>query len=247
MIRSLLNFEIFGREATLYSYGLFMLLAVILALSFLYFELGRRKISRERIFDNILYLFLVGLSAGRLAYVLFHLNFYLTNWGEIYRYWYGGFYFEGALVFGLGYLIFWLYLKKKKEFFLWLDAILMALLLGLILEKIGYLFSRENYNFSPELTVLFFYGFLLLIFQLVYQHFKEKLPPGYLFWGGLLMISLIRFWETFYSTDSSLFSWGSLIFRPAHLLNFLILTLALGGLIMKFRGDFNLKNINRPS
>jgi phosphatidylglycerol:prolipoprotein diacylglycerol transferase len=117
MTGELFSFELWGRTFTIYFYGVFLLLAVVVGILILYRELSRRELETKRILDNIFWILLFGIVGARLGYVLLHLDFYARNPSEIFLIWQGGLNFTGGLIFGFVTAFVWLYLKNRRELY----------------------------------------------------------------------------------------------------------------------------------
>ena len=96
----------------IYWYSLTMLSGVIAGSVLAYFEIKRHHIDKEDFFNMVFYAIIFGLLGARLYYVLFNLNYYLSNPSEILAVWNGGMAIHGAII---GALVTMVYFCKKKK------------------------------------------------------------------------------------------------------------------------------------
>lgn len=127
-----------------YWYGLIITIAILLGvvISKVFFLLYNERFSP--FWDLLLWAIPCTLIGARLGFVSSHANVYANNWIQILYVWQGGVSIYGALIgFFIATIIF---LKKYKlDFWLWLDLIVPALLLGLSLVQIA--------NFMMQVSV----------------------------------------------------------------------------------------------
>lgn len=257
MLRELLTIQILGQEVTLYYFGMFMIFSVFVGIVFLYLELRLRKLKRTRLFYNFFWILLFGILGGRLTFVISHFSYYFKNPAEAFLYWYGGFYLEGSLVFALAYIFFWLYRKKRKEFFSWLDSIFLSFLAGNIVAKLGktvleinqslpsdfsitkiFLVSKFTVLGRPVLLQEVLLSFcILVVLKVMFHFYHDKLFNGVYFFFGICLFEITRFVLAFAINEDVIFSAIDLDFNRVHLLSFLILTLSLFGLLIKYREE----------
>ncbi len=136
---------------TIYWYGLFMVLAMILGL-LVAIMLGKRYgISQEKIIDLSFYLILGGLLGARIYEIFLNLPYYLTAPLEMLKIWRGGLAIHGAILGGL--IALWLFWKKNRTINFWkLGAIAVpALALGQALGRWGNYFNQELFGLPTAL------------------------------------------------------------------------------------------------
>jgi phosphatidylglycerol:prolipoprotein diacylglycerol transferase len=226
MLPTLFSFNLFGRTYQLYSYGVFLLLAMAVAVLAFYQLLKKRQTSTEGIFDNILWTIFAGLVGARLFYILFHFRFYLGNWREIFKFWEGGLDFFGAMAGGILVFSLWLYFKKRKELWLYLDCAAIALMFGLSIGMIG------NFLIYEALVYFAIFIILLLLFRK-----SPKFCPGFVFFASLILFGAARFFLEF-SRDPDIILYG-----PITLVHLLSLAVLIAGLIgIKWYNKQNLKS-----
>lgn len=239
----LFSVKIFDKDYHIYSYGVFLILAVICGVLLFYWLLHKRGIKTVRIFDNILWTLLAGFIGARLFYVLFHLRFYVSNWREIFQLWLGGLDIFGALIGGFVVLFAWLYLKKRQELWSYLDCGLIAAMLALVIGKIGSFLMGSDLGKPwsgllalkfPEEQILrhpvqiyesIIYFLIFLVLFLVFE--KTHRTSGYIFFLGLILFGAGRFLlEFFRVSDIILYREITVV----HLISFIVLIIGIAGI-----------------
>lgn len=122
---------------TLQVWGLFVglgfLVAAIVAAKYLKSRGGNPKI----IYDLAALMLVTGLIGGRLGHVLFYdLPFYLDHPAEIFAIWHGGLSMMGGLLLSIIIGV-WFLRKKKVDVWLYSDAAMFGLPVGLTIGRIG--------------------------------------------------------------------------------------------------------------
>jgi len=130
----------------IYSFGVFVLLAVIVG-AFIVWREGRNlKFDEEKLLDLILVLAISGLVGARIHYVIFHLAAFGQNafaWLLIFHF--PGLSFRGAILGGLFGL--WVFSKKEKWPFWEIGDIgVLGVSLGEAIGRIGAFFSGSAYG-----------------------------------------------------------------------------------------------------
>ena len=93
-------------------YSFLIFIGVITASFLIIKEAKSKKIDTDTIIDILFYGIIIGILGARIYYVLFNLNYYLSNPVEIIQIWNGGLAIHGGIIAGLIFLI--IYSKKKK-------------------------------------------------------------------------------------------------------------------------------------
>lgn len=134
-------------------WGIFVSLGFVLGMVVAYFELKKRKLDSNRIYDLAFWIILSALIGGRILFVAEHLDFYLTAPLDVLKLWHGGMSIYGGFIGAVFACIF--YLKKNKlDFWQYADAIIFGLPLGLFIGRLG-CFSIHDH---PGIKTEFFLG-----------------------------------------------------------------------------------------
>lgn len=211
----------------IYWYSIFIFLGVLAACITIYLEAKKRKIEEEFIVNLAFNVIIFGIIGARLYYVLFNLDYYMSNPVEILEIWNGGLAIHGGLLTGALFTIY--YCKKHKvESLKIFDIIVVGLILGQAIGRWGNFFNQEAYGAIttvaklkslgiPEFVIngmyilgeyrqpTFFYesiwnffGFIALLIIRRYPYLKTGQLSGiYLIW-----YSIIRFITEGMRTDS---------------------------------------------
>ena len=207
-----------------------MLLGVLLGGTIAYLELKRLKIDTKYFFDMIFYVIIFGFLGARTYYVLFNLDYYLTNPREIIAIWNGGLAIHGAILAGTLTIILYSlkHKKSKNEIIRYLDICSLGVIIGQIIGRWGNFFNGEAHGgittkaflesiHIPEFIIkgmtingvvyhpTFLYESTLnligLIFLLIIRK-NKKLKNGMLLSIYLMWYSVVRFFIESMRTDS---------------------------------------------
>lgn len=133
----------------IYSYGVMIALALILAILFAMKEAKKSGEKPERILDISLYVIFGVLIGGRLGYVIFHLDYYLKDPIKILHFRDGGLSFLGGFL--IAYLLCWLYIKRTKlSFWKYADITAPSIAIGIGIGRIGCFLNGDDYGFVSE-------------------------------------------------------------------------------------------------
>lgn len=129
----------------IYWYSLTMFLGVLVGIIVAKIEIKRKKID-SNLFDNMAFwAILCGFIGARIYYVLFNLDYYLSNPIEILKIWNGGLAIHGAII-GAVIAIF-IYCKKHKMNLLEIvDICAPALIIGQVIGRWGNFFNSEAHG-----------------------------------------------------------------------------------------------------
>ncbi len=126
-------------------YSVLIAIAVIIGYFLILSESKRFKIKREFMFNMMFWTLIFAIIGARLYYVLFNLEYYMSNPIEIFQVWKGGLAIHGGLLFGVITII--IYCKKYNvRVGKILDIIVPALLLGQAIGRWGNFFNGEAYG-----------------------------------------------------------------------------------------------------
>ena len=116
-------------------------------------EAKRKGMNKDIFIDVLFYGVLIGILGARIYYVLFNLDYYIPNPGEILQVWNGGLAIHGGVIAGAIFLYF--YTKKKKiNFWLLLDVMVVGLILAQAIGRWGNFFNGEAYGRDVTLEFL---------------------------------------------------------------------------------------------
>ena len=129
----------------IYWYSLTMFLGVLAGIIIAYIEIKRRKINIDKFENMAFYAILLGFVGARLYYVLFNLDYYLSNPIEILEVWNGGLAIHGGII-GAALAIF-IYCRKNKWKVLEIyDICVPALVVGQVIGRWGNFFNSEAHG-----------------------------------------------------------------------------------------------------
>lgn len=136
-------FDIFGWPIRWY--GIFIGAAILLALTFASRDFRRKGWDEEFILDAAVWTILIGFIGARAYYVLFELDYYLQNPGEILQIWNGGIAIYGGVI--AGGLTLYFYAKSKKMAPLFVtDTVAPYLLLAQAIGRWGNFVNQEAHG-----------------------------------------------------------------------------------------------------
>ncbi|MFA4942089.1 MAG: prolipoprotein diacylglyceryl transferase [Patescibacteria group bacterium] len=223
---------------TIYWYGLFVVLAMVLGIITAMLIAKRYNIPSEKIIDLSFCLIIGGLLGARIYEIFLEFPYYLSSPIEMIKVWQGGLAIHGGILGG-GVAL-WLFIKKNKEYNFWqLSAIIVpALALGQAVGRWGNYFNQElfgeptslpwgipidlinrNNNFisANYFHPTFLYeslGSLLIFVVLIYCHYLIiKKKPKISFFRSTFLIyiilySALRFILEFIRIDDTVIWWG---------------------------------------
>jgi len=144
-------FDIFGWPIRWY--GIFIGAAILLALTFASRDFRRKGWDEEFILDAAVWTILIGFIGARAYYVLFELDYYLQNPGEILQIWNGGIAIYGGVIAGGLTLYFYAKSKKMDPLFV-TDTVAPYLLLAQAIGRWGNFVNQEAHGGEVTLEFL---------------------------------------------------------------------------------------------
>lgn len=130
---------------SIYWYSITMFFGVLLGIIVAYIEIKRKKIDVDNFSNMAFYAILFGFIGARIYYVLFNLDYYLSEPIEIIKVWNGGLAIHGGIIGAV--LAMYIYCKKHKlSIFLMLDICAPAILIGQIIGRWGNFFNSEAHG-----------------------------------------------------------------------------------------------------
>lgn len=246
----------------IYWYSITMMLGVILGAIITYLEVKRLKVDKDYYFNMIFYTIIFAFIGARLYYVLFNLDYYLNNLGEIIAVWNGGLAIHGGIIGGVLTIIIYSlkYKKSLNEILKYLDITSLGIITGQIIGRWGNFFNQEAHggitsvNFLKSIHIpnfiikgmtinnivyhpTFLYESLLnlvgLIILLIIRK-NKNIKNGMLVSLYLIWYSIVRFFIESMRTDSLML--GSL--KMAQVISIILIIFGMGLFI------FSLKNNN---
>ena len=262
-------FTIFGFEVRWYS--VLILLAIFISYFLVIRESAKFKVRKEVITNLLFWTIIFGILGARIYYVLFNLDYYLSNPKEIIMIWNGGLAIHGGIIAGLITII--VYTKKYKLSTLKvLDILCPALILSQAIGRWGNFFNSEAYGSIVEYKTLvnmkiipqfvidnmyinnayhlpMFYfeslacilGFIILLFLRGRKYIKN----GQILSFYLIWYGIIRFFIESFRTDSLML----LNIKVAQLVSILMIIVGIAIIIIQNRKPkleelYNKDNIN---
>lgn len=136
-----------------YWYSIFIFLGVLASCVIVYLESKKRKINEEFIVNLAFNVIIFGIIGARIYYVLFNLDYYMSNPIEILEIWNGGLAIHGGILAGALFAIY--YCKKYKINTLKIfDIIVVGLIIGQAIGRWGNFFNQEAYGAITTVTKL---------------------------------------------------------------------------------------------
>ena len=129
----------------IYWYSITMFLGVLLGLFVAYTEVKRKKIDIKKFENMAFYAIIFGFIGARLYYVLFNLNYYLSNPLEILMVWNGGLAIHGGII-GAALSMYFYCRKNELSFMEMVDICVPALLIGQVIGRWGNFFNSEAHG-----------------------------------------------------------------------------------------------------
>lgn len=209
---------------TVYSYGLMMAVAFLLASALARKEARRQFIDPETIFNLAFIAFISGIAGARLLFVIRRMDYYIRLPGQIIMLQNGGLSWFGGLL--LAIICAMLYLKRKRlPIYKILDLIVPFVALGQAIGRIGCLLNGCCYGkisgagiyFPVHQAVLIptqLYSSLIMMLIFIVLRFLQYRPhrEGQIFFTYLLFDSGARFFIEFWRVEEIAF-WGLTSFQ----------------------------------
>lgn len=134
-------------------YGIFIGAAILIALTFASRDFRKKGWDEEFILDAAVWSILIGFIGARAYYVLFELDYYLQNPGEILQIWNGGIAIYGGVIAGGLTLYFYAKSKKMDPLFV-TDTVAPYLLLAQGIGRWGNFVNQEAHGGATSLEFL---------------------------------------------------------------------------------------------
>ncbi len=129
----------------IYWYSIFIFLAALSACTVIYFECKKRGLDTDIVSNMAFSTIVWGIIGARIYYVLFNLDYYLSNPIEILEIWNGGLAIHGGMIAGTISVI--VNCKKYNvDILQMIDIIVVGLILGQAIGRWGNFFNSEAYG-----------------------------------------------------------------------------------------------------
>lgn len=134
-----------------YSWGLFHVIAFIVAFILIYREFKKKDIEEKHVFNIGLIALVADILGSRVFYILEHLSYFIAKPLEIFAFWQGGMTSYGGLI--LAILFCWIYIRKQRDlnFPEILDIVAPYLALALAIGRIGCFLNWDDYGIYTQL------------------------------------------------------------------------------------------------
>ena len=142
------SFSLFGRS--IYFYGVIIALGFLLGITYCAKRSARFGIREDDLYDLVLWLIPLSILGARLYFVLFKLDYYIANPGEILAIWNGGLAIYGGVIAGVIVMVL-VCRHKKIPWQAMLDLIVYGLLIGQILGRWGNFMNREAFGAQTDI------------------------------------------------------------------------------------------------
>lgn len=208
-------------------YGLMYVVAILVASWLIKKEVKRKGVALidDEVMNLIIWTVVGGVIGARLYYVVFNLDYYLSNPSEIPAVWHGGLAIHGGMIGGVSAA--WVFLKRKSvAFWRMADSVAPALILGQAFGRFGNFMNGDAHGrptdmpwgivFPPESiagsefpgiplhpTMLYELFINLSIFLFLWLYLKEKdHKDGFIFASYIALYSVGRFVVEHFRADS---------------------------------------------
>ncbi len=164
-----------------YTHGVLAVFGIIAASTVIFSLAGARKLSREYLFDNIIYSVLFGIIGARLTYFFLYRDQF-AKWRDVFFVWQGGLVSYGGFIAGALALLAILRLQKAPVL-TWLDLFAVALPLGIFFGRMGDIFAGEYFGvvnpaslaFAGRIPVTLYEGIWdLILFGSLFFFYKKS-------------------------------------------------------------------------
>lgn len=212
----------------IYWYSIFIFIGMIVACFLIFKEAKKKEIEEEFLINLIFNTILIGIIGARLYYVLFNLEYYISNPIEILEIWNGGLAVHGGILAGLCFVFFYCKKHEVKVIDI-LDIAVVGLIIAQAIGRWGNFFNGEAYGIETTYEALksawipkfvidgmyidgsyrqptFFYesmwclyGFLAMI---IVRKYSNNLKKGQLTGFYLMWYGTVRFLIEMLRTDS---------------------------------------------
>lgn len=213
------SFTVFGYEV--YWYGVILALGLVLGALYCAHRAHEFGLTSDDLYTLVIWFIPVCVIASRLYYVLFKLDYYIANPGEIFDIRSGGLAIYGAIIGGV--IVGFIYCRVKKiPFFAAADLVAFGLLIGQAVGRWGNFVNREAFGAETDIfcrmglsypggeavfvhpTFLYesLWNFAGLILLHIWSKKRKRKFDGEIFWLYVLWYGAGRAWIEGLRTDS---------------------------------------------
>lgn len=126
-------------------YSFLLLLAFSIGFIIVMKQRDKVNLTKTEMLDMLFYLIIVSIVGARVYYVIFNLDYYMSNPIDMIKIWEGGLAIHGGILFGIIYLF--VYCRRKKIKLLNMtDIIVPSLVLGQAIGRWGNFFNQEAFG-----------------------------------------------------------------------------------------------------
>lgn len=144
------QFNLFGRQMTVYWYGMIFAIAMVLCIVLAMWHAKRYGLKSDDVLDTYLWMIPFILIGSRLYYVAFEWNQFKGDWKSMFDFRQGGLAFYGGVIGGLVAVIIVAKIKKIKLHRL-LDFFAVYIPLGQAIGRWGNFFNQEAFGTNTSL------------------------------------------------------------------------------------------------
>ena len=243
-------------------YGILIAAALLIGIIVSYFLAKYRGQKPEEVVNFAPFAVIFGVLGARLLHVVVNWSYYSANLSYIFAFRRGGLAIQGVMLGGVLALLVFCKIRKL-DFWLWVDIMSPALILGQAIGRWGNYFNQEAFGLPTSLPwgifieapyrpaaysnseffhPTFFYEFvanlllfgLLLLIHWFYKKRPDRFPDGLIFATYLGVYAIYRTIIEYYRVDSSVF----LGIKVVYILDAIAIIIALvivNNLVKKFR------------
>lgn len=144
---SKIAFSIFGIE--IYKYAVCIVLGIAIAIALCLINKEKFNIDVDFILENVILGIFTGIIGARFYYILFNLEYYINNLGEILNFRNGGLAIYGGLFFGALAIITNCKIRKK-DYLNFFDCIIPFVAIAQCVGRFGNFFNIEAYGYETN-------------------------------------------------------------------------------------------------
>ena len=150
--REALQFSLFGKEITLYWYGILIALGFLLAIVYAMVNAKRFKLDRDKMVDVIIAGTIGAIIFARLYYVIFSWSQYKDDFWSIFKIWEGGLAIYGGII---GAFLFGAIMCKLRKVNIldMCDLAGIGFLIGQCIGRWGNFFNQEAYGVNTHIAM----------------------------------------------------------------------------------------------